>query len=219
MQVCALVQRELQARGTPAILASPTMPERWDDELYIGMDLIRVLYRFFPIEAMEGQANVPDIAHAVRTGRVRTMSSFASAHAQSKVALARAWDRLGAVKGVPESREVRGMPSDALGDRERWVLKKGFGRVGDEVFVGALCSESEWRELVQWARAESDGWQPWIAQRFVPQRAIETPWGPRLLTLGVYVLDGIPVGYFGRLSVVSLASHDALCVPVLVEGT
>jgi hypothetical protein len=37
------------------------------------------------------------------------------------------------------------------------------------------------------------------------------------VTLGVYVLDGVFVGHFARLSSVSHVSHDALCVPVFVE--
>jgi hypothetical protein len=45
-----------------------------------------------------------------------------------------------------------------------------------------------------------------------------TPWGPRCLTLGVYLLDGAFVGYLARLTAVSHCSHDALVVPVFVRG-
>jgi hypothetical protein len=62
---------------------------------------------------------------------------------------------------------------------------------------------------------ERDG-DVWIAQRFIPQRAIETPWGPRLVTLGAYVLDGAFAGYFARITRTSHVSHDALVLPVFV---
>ena len=45
-----------------------------------------------------------------------------------------------------------------------------------------------------------------------------TPWGPRFLTLGVYLLDGKFVGYFARVTPASHVSHDALVLPTFVEG-
>jgi hypothetical protein len=58
----------------------------------------------------------------------------------------------------------------------------------------------------------------WIAQRFVPPGHVPTPWGPRCLTLGVYLLDGAFFGYLARLTAVSHCSHDALVVPDFVRG-
>ena len=57
----------------------------------------------------------------------------------------------------------------------------------------------------------------WIAQRFVRQRPLPTPWGDRFVTLGAYVLDGRFAGYFARITPQSHVSHDALCVPVFVS--
>ena len=54
----------------------------------------------------------------------------------------------------------------------------------------------------------------WLAQRFVRQRTVPTPWGNRYLTLGAYVQNGRFVGYFARITPRSHVSHDALCVPV-----
>src|SRR5262249_59152095 len=42
--------------------------------------------------------------------------------------------------------------------------------------------------------------EAWVAQRFVRQRPIATPWGDRFVTLGVYLLDGEFAGYFARLT-------------------
>jgi hypothetical protein len=60
--------------------------------------------------------------------------------------------------------------------------------------------------------------EAWVAQRFVPQRAIPTPWGRRLVTLGAYVLDGRFAGYFARITPDSHVSHDAVCVPVFASS-
>jgi hypothetical protein len=108
--------------------------------------------------------------------------------------------------------------SSLLADRLGWVLKRAFGRVGDEVFVGALSDDADWRILVDDVGKRRAGGERWIAQRFVRQQPIPTPWGPRLVTLGAYVLDGRFAGYFARLTSVSHVSHDALVVPVFAEG-
>jgi hypothetical protein len=87
------------------------------------------------------------------------------------------------------------------------------------VFVGSLLRDEEWQTVVDEALSYVATLQEiWIAQRFVPQATIETPWGRRFLTLGAYLLDGEFVGYFARLTEVSHVSHDALAVPVFVEG-
>jgi hypothetical protein len=137
---------------------------------------------------------------------------------------------------VAESYDVRAIGAEALlRDRRGWVVKRALGRVGDEVYVGPLCSDMEWAALIgdvlrlcgdeQPATgptaptdpAEERG-QTWIAQRFIPQRAIPTPWGDRFVTLGAYVLDGRFAGYFARITPQSHVSHDALCVPVFAEA-
>jgi len=86
------------------------------------------------------------------------------------------------------------------------------------VLVGALETDEAFRAALDGvAAAEAEG-EVWIAQRFVPPGTVATPWGPRCLTLGVYLLDGVFVGYLARLTTASHCSHDALVVPVFVGG-
>ena len=93
------------------------------------------------------------------------------------------------------------------------------GDFGDEVFVGPLVPEGEWHALVDWVieRALTTPDERWIAQRFIRQRPLATPWGPRYLTLGAYLLDGVFVGYFARVTPEPHVSHGALCLPVFGE--
>jgi len=97
------------------------------------------------------------------------------------------------------------------------VVKRALGRVGDEVHVGELCDAAEWTVLVDDALAKRRAGESWIAQRFIRQRRLPTPWGLRYVTLGAYVLDGQFAGYFARITEESHVSHDALVVPVFVE--
>jgi hypothetical protein len=147
---------------------------------------------------------------------------------QSKLVMGRGWalradlgaEHARAVEAhVPETFDTAQLPSSTLlADRAGWVLKRAFGRVGDEVFVGSLLDDADWRLLVDDVRKRRADGERWIAQRFVAQRPIPTPWGPRLVTLGAYVLDGHFAGYFARLTSDSHVSHDALVVPVFAEG-
>jgi glutathionylspermidine synthase len=214
LQVCALIARELERQGTPALLAPPTAPRLRGGELCIGERPVRALYRYFPTEWMSGQHNVEDIACAIEKKCVRTLTSPAHIYSQSKLAFARAWAAF-APAGIPETHELSEIPAHHLvSDRAEWVVKRAMGRVGDEVFVGALFAEGDWGRLVERALGLADKGQSWIAQRFIRQQRIPTPWGDRLVTLGAYVADGRFAGYFARLSTRSHVSHDALCVPV-----
>jgi uncharacterized circularly permuted ATP-grasp superfamily protein len=119
----------------------------------------------------------------------------------------------------PPSFDLAAISRDHLvADQLDWVIKRAYGRVGDEVFVGSVLPPDDWSAAVDTAsamRAEGDSW---VAQRFVPQQPVPTPWGDRFVTLGAYVLEGQFAGYFARITPHSHVSHDALCVPVLTEA-
>ncbi|HEY3819739.1 MAG TPA: glutathionylspermidine synthase family protein [Polyangiaceae bacterium] len=230
LQVCAIVQRMLQRRGTRAILVSPLAPRFDTGELRVGPEIVRALYRYFPTEYMDGNPNVDGICQAVRAGRVRTLSSFAHMYTQSKYAFARAWaheptldaeDRAVVRQHIPASFDFAAVSRERLvAERSEWVLKRAYGRVGDEVFVGSLFDDDDddWGSTVDAVSAMRSAGESWIAQRFVRQRAVPTPWGDRYVTLGAYVLDGRFVGYFTRITPESHVSHGALCVPVFTEA-
>ncbi len=227
LQVCAVLARALRDAGVKTVRVSPAGLTRRGGALWAGDTRVGALYRFFPTEYMEGLPSVPAIAEAVASGEVRTLSSFAAMPLQTKAVMADAWGaRLGlgaehewVVRHVPFTAHLDAIDSATLkAERERWVLKRALGRVGDQVLVGALCADEEWSAGLELARADHERGQAWIAQRFVEQRGVETPWGPRLVTLGAYVLNGVFRGYFARLTPQSHVSHDALVLPVFVEG-
>lgn len=221
LQVCALVERLVKERGGRAIRMPATAPQESGEGVAYRGERLSVLYRFYPLEYMEEQSNIAALARATERGELCSVSSFSVIHAQSKLAMARAWHA--------EPEEARGVFPETFAfadrhaaqlacDRPSWVLKRDLSRVGDHVIVGALHEDEAFREALDGiAEAEAEG-EVWIAQRFVPTGYVSTPWGPRCLTLGVYLLDGAFVGYFARLTTASHCSHDALVVPVFVEG-
>ena len=226
LQVCALVRARLARIGVRAHLVPPTAPVVRDGNVYVKGDRVTALYRFYPTEWMEGQANIAGLADAIEAGRLRTLSSFARMYSQSKLVMARAWsladtldteDRAIVAAHVPITLDVAEMPRATLiAGRESWVLKRALGRVGEDVFVGPLFDDASWAGIVDDVIALRETGDRWIAQHYVPQKAFPTPWGERLVTLGAYVLDGRFAGYFARITPESHVSHDALCVPVFV---
>ena len=222
LQVCAIVERLVTERGGRARRMPVTGPTESVGGVAFRGEAIAVLYRFYPLEYMYEQANIPALARATERGELACVSSFAAIHAQSKLAMARAWatepDRAATVfPGTFALRDVDG--SALLQDRAAWVVKRDLSRVGDDVIVGALETDAAFRVTLDGiAEAELEG-EVWIAQRFIPPGYVPTPWGPRCLTLGVYLLDGAFVGYLARLTPTSHCSHDALVVPVFVGET
>lgn len=227
LQVCAIVQRALLQRGVKAILCAPTALTRRGFRLFVQDQPVAVLYRYFPTEYMEGQRNLDAICDAVQSGAVRTLANFGQIFAQSKLAFARAHalrPRLAqkeqaALALLPATHAVTDVdPEQLRAEQPRFVIKRALGRVGEDVFVGALLSSADWERAIALSRAEHKAREEvWVAQAFIPQRPVPTPFGPRLVTLGAYLLNGRFVGYFARLTRESHASHDALCLPVFVS--
>lgn len=229
LQVCALLKRELERRGVQAVLAAPTQPRLRRGEVLVGRTPVRVLYRYFPTEWMDGQKNLGGLVDALASGRLKTLTAFSHLYTQSKLAFARAWahgatlddeDRAILDAHVPYSVDLSAIDrAEVVGDRARWVVKRAMGRVGDQVFVGPTYAQDDWTPTVDAIRALRADGQAWLAQRFVKQRPIPTPWGNRFVTLGAYVEGGRFAGYFARITRDSHVSHDALCVPVFHETT
>lgn len=216
LQVCALLERLVRERGGRTVRLSPTqLRAGGDGGLAYRGERIAAMYRFYPLEYMAGQANLDAIVAATASGKVACLSSFGLIHAQSKLAMA-----LAAPNDVfPHTVELAEVPvARLLAERGRWVLKRDLSRVGDHVFVGALHDDAQWAELVaEITAAARDLGQVWVAQEFVPQRPLVSPWGARLVTLGAYLfVDGASsefAGYFARVSPTSHCSHDALVLP------
>jgi hypothetical protein len=220
LQVCALVERELRARGVRTVRLGATALRVQSGDVYAWGERIRVLYRYLPLEYMEELPVASALARAIEQGKVLMVSDSTEIFPQSKLAFARV-QSLGLAPAGPcmsKTFDVRDvLDAELSAPHTDWVVKRALGRVGDQVFVGPLHSAAEWCQVLRFVRTRVQQGERWLAQRFVPQRPVPTPFGPLLLTLGVYLLDGVFAGYFARLSQDSLATHDALAVPVFVE--
>jgi hypothetical protein len=221
LQVCALVERELRVRGVRTLRLGATALRVQSGDVYAWGERVAVMYRYLPLEYMEGLPVASALARAIAQGRLCMVSDTTEIFPQSKLAFARA-QALGVSAQeacMSPTFDLRHtLDAELSAPHTNWVVKRALGRVGDQVFVGPLHTPAEWALVLKFVRERVALGERWLAQHFVPQQAVATPLGPLLLTLGVYLLQGKFAGYFARLSEDSLATHDALAVPVFLEA-
>lgn len=102
-----------------------------------------------------------------------------------------------------------------LSERETWVLKKMFGRMGDAVIIGRTCPPPVWEKAVAEAAKTPD---MYVAQHaFLP---LPVPNGTRRLfpALGVYLIDGAFAGYYSRADDIGFTTNEAYYVVTAVEA-
>ena len=105
--------------------------------------------------------------------------------------------------------DPRGMP-----DREEWVIKPAFGRVGEDVAMKDVSSDSEFRKLWRSAKWHS---RNWIAQRRFETLPLQTEEGTVYPCCGVFTVNEKFAGIYGRTSRTPLINHEAQDVAVLAR--
>ena len=103
-----------------------------------------------------------------------------------------------------------------LEQRDRWVLKGAFGRMGDAVVIGSLVTEKEWSDAL--ARAAAAPADFCIQERFAV-RPLMFDQGPLYPTIGAYVVNGRFAGYYSRAAARPLITHEAYHVATAVANT
>lgn len=221
LQVAALVVRAVEARGGRAVRVGFSQLRAKPDGVFVRGERVAVLYRYLPLEYMTGEA-MGDLADAIARGQLDVVNPASVIHAQSKLSMACLWEWAPSLaEGIfPETRAFAGMdPERLVRESDAWVLKRDLSRVGDHVIVGAMVGPEAFAAAVRDVVEDEEAGAVWVVQRHVAQEWLPTPRGLELLTLGVYFLGDTFVGYFARLSPTRLCTHDAVVVPVFVEGT
>lgn len=213
-QIARYVQHVLAQRGLEAIFFDPTQLGSVGARAaaFVGEERqpLDAIFRFFPAE---WACRLPNrrawFAAATRPGTV-WVNPLASVFSQSK-RFPLVWRRLEARPStwqayLPETRGPAFAPRD-------WVLKPALGHEGFEVTIPGVATarDARWR----WRRARLWPWG-WAAQRRFEATAVATPDGPRYPCVGVYVIDGQPVGLYGRVAPTPLIDDHAQDVVVLI---
>lgn len=102
-----------------------------------------------------------------------------------------------------------------LEEKDRWVLKRAFGRMGDSVVIGALTPAKHWEAAL--AEAVTAPGEFSIQERFiVPPLAFEAE--PLYPAIGAFVVNGRFAGYYSRAAPTPFLTHEAYHVATLVAS-
>lgn len=151
--------------------------------------------------------------------RAAVVNPFGAVLPQNKRSMAFMWEHLDDFSPrareiirahVPESARLETLdPGRLLAEREGWVIKSDYGAEGDEVIIGKLSTDDEWREALTHAKKGR-----FIAQRYFHAR--EDTLGESV-NHGVYLVAGEASGLYARMQ--RGATDDrATSAPVLIEG-
>ncbi len=224
LEQCQYLRREWGRVGIRSVLCNP------ENLVWNGRDLrafgerIDVVYRFFPVEWMTEVETIDALLSASRSGRLPMINGFSSLIAQSKKTMALWHERLARfdaeerdliLRHVPKSEEFRVADLDRYRrDRERLVVKRQFGRIGEEVLMGLHCGDEEWSEWLAWPASEP---REWIVQERFDNLPLQVDGETIYGCFGPYVVDGRYAGLYNRFAKDGFIAFNAL-VGAVVEA-
>jgi glutathionylspermidine synthase len=221
LQHVLILERWLNETGHRTVLASPEhVRRRWlrTRALGVGVD---AAFRFYPAEWMP---LLPNMSEWLRFGpRFPMMNPVHRLVRQSKTIFA-LWreeryldprDRALVAAHCPFTADFDPAAVPALrAERERWVLKRAFGRMADGVTIGALVTDKEWDAALAAAVRAPAGH---CVQEFFRVRPLDSAAGPLYPAVGAFVVNGRFAGYYSRAAARPLITHEALHVATLVQ--
>lgn len=101
-----------------------------------------------------------------------------------------------------------------IDEREAWVLKQNFGRMGDNVVMGRLVKPTDWATAVAEARRRP---ADWVVQQCFEVAPLDFATGPQYPAVGAYLINGRFVGYYSRVAPEPFLTHQAIYVPTVIE--
>ncbi len=220
LQHMLVLERWLLDAGHRTLLGSPAHLRRGWRRPHILGEPVDAAFRFYPGEWMP---RLPNLRTWLKVGpRLPMMNPVMHLARQSKTMFAlwreeaHAADREIVERHCPCTFPFSPQAGPALLDeRERWVLKRAFGRMGDSVVIGALVTDAEWAGTVAEAmRAPVD----WCVQERFTVRALDFEVGPLYPAVGAFVVNGKFAGYYSRAARRPLVTHEAYHVATLVQA-
>jgi glutathionylspermidine synthase len=217
-QVMAYFERLLAARGRAGVRASPAHALPGRDGVCRLPDgrACGALLRFFPAEWL------PNLGPRVPWWRLFTGARTPSANPPSALVpqskrFPLVWDRLRTPLPtwralLPPTRAPR--PGDGFDPGV--VLKSSLGRLGEDVLIWGATPSDERHAIRRDARRRP---RRWAAQRRFRAMPIDSPAGPLVPCVGVYVVDGRAAGAYGRAGRSARVDGASLEMPVMVEDT
>lgn len=217
-QVMEFLGRRLSERGCRTVMVSP-VNLRWKSGVArfhesFGDAEVDEIVRFYPAEWL---ANISGEAlrsyfHGSRT----PISNPATALLVQSKRFPLVWDSLASDLRtwrslLPETRSITDLDKRDLAE---WVIKPIFGRVGDGVAIEGVTPPHLYKKIVRAAKRRSG---EWIAQKKFQAVAIRSEHGDLYPSIGVFTINGLAAGAYGRVGRKPLIDHEAQDVAVLIS--
>lgn len=217
-QVMQFMGDRFERAGYQALYLAPDHVAFDDHQAYSLLDNQRInlsgIIRFFPLEWMtrlpfsvkwQGyySTHTPSCNHPV-------------AMLTQPKSLPLIWDQLTANTTIwqqllPETRQVSKLPYED----NQYLYKPVFGRVGGDITIKEATSEKEFKRIKKEALKRK---KEWIVQKRFNSRPIQTEDGKEFhLCIGVFVVDGVFAGLYGRVSPYARIDEKAKDIPVVVS--
>ena len=222
LQHMLILEQWLQGAGHDTVLGSVAHLARvWRRPRVLGIP-VDAAFRFYPGEWM---VRLPNLDVWRRVGpRLPMMNPLGRLIRQSKTMFG-LWREDGALDAEDRALVERHCPAThvfdpqaagrLLAERERWVLKRAFGRMGDAVVMGCLSTEQEWgAALAEAAKAPGE----WCVQERFVVRPLAFDAGMLYPAVGAFVVNGRFAGYYSRAAARPFITHEAFHVGTLVQG-
>jgi len=217
LEQCQFLRREWGRVGIRSVLCNPENLVWNGRELRAFGERIDQVYRFFPVEWMTEIGNLDSLLSASRSGRLPMINGFSALIGQSKKTMALwherpdlfdAGERDLILRHVPRTEEFRVADLDRYRrEREHLVVKRQFGRIGEEVLMGIHCTDEEWSDWLDWPASEPT---EWIVQDRFDNLPLDIDGETLYGCFGPYVVDGRFAGLYNRFARDGFIAFNAL---------
>jgi glutathionylspermidine synthase len=223
LQHVLILARWLAEAGHRTVLGSPAHLQPawpgWRRPRILGTP-VDAAFRFYPGEWMP---RLPNLRAWLRAGPGLPMMNPVHRLARQSKLMFALWnempdldpaDRASLALHCPHTEPFEPANVRVLEDeRERWVLKRAFGRMGDSVVIGALSTHGLWAAaLADAARAPRD----FCLQERFAARALAFDAGRLYPAVGAFLVNGRFAGYYSRVAPQPFITHEACHVATLV---
>ncbi len=225
LQHMLVLEDWLRAEGHRTILASPEhLEDGWRGRRHPRVlgERVHAAFRFYPGEWMGRLPNLR--AWQRHLTRLPMMNPVHALVRQSKAVFA-LWSRDAFLGREDRELIARHCPltepfqpelvARLRDERDRWVLKRSFGRMGDSVVLGSLSTEREWDASLREASREPEAFC--VQERF-RVRPVGFSTGALYPAIGAYLVNGRFAGYYSRAAPRPLITHEAYHVATLVRA-
>lgn len=225
LQVCLFLKDHLETSSVQVTLASPSHLRASRGKATIWGQEVDSIYRIYPAEWFSALPNRDEWMRALRLKNLQMINPLSTIISQSKnfFSLLHAnkndlftTEDWGSIRRfIPYTEPFASEKISAYSeDKDRWVLKPIFGRMGYDIAVGKLLSVEQWEKSLSQASKKPE---QYCVQECFDIAPVRFSFANSYLCVGVFVINGRFSGYFTRASLTPLTTYEAMDVATVIE--